>query len=95
MIADRRNPKESAGSALAETLRAAFAESGVPESLDEIQEGYYFAIEDDDEVLVHYNAAQNRAGTSWFDCCLHLSQNGYTVSLFLSPRTAALAVRSE
>jgi hypothetical protein len=80
---------------IAETLRARFAESGVPESLEETQEGFYFAIEDDGEVLVHYNAVEGSAQIPWFDCCLHLSRNGYAVTLFLSPRTATLAVRSD
>jgi hypothetical protein len=95
MIAEQRISKGSARSAIAETLRARFAESGVPESSEETQEGFYFAIEDDDEVVVHYNAVERRAPTAWFDCCLHLSQNGYAVTLFLSPRTATVAVRSD
>ena len=61
MIAEQRISKGSARSAIAETLRTKFAERGVPESLDEAGEGFYFAIEDDDEILVHYNAVENCA----------------------------------
>jgi hypothetical protein len=85
-----------------ETLRATFARQGIHESHSDAQEGFYFAAGGHGEVSLQYNEIHydgvtrlNRNETALLMCCHELARHGFTFTLFMSPRTAALHVRSD
>jgi hypothetical protein len=91
--------------ALLETLRAAFVRAGARESRSEAQDGFFFVDGEPGTVCLEYSASERegpvsriavlrRRDVAVLNCCAELARNGYAFTLFLSPRTLALTVRS-
>jgi len=94
-------PHDARGLAVIETLRATFARQGIHESRSDAQEGYYFVVGAPGEVSLQYNEIDDgatplrRNGTALLKCCHELARHGFAFTLFMSPRTATLHVRSD
>jgi hypothetical protein len=91
---------------LVETLRTAFVRAGVRESHSEAQEGFFVSAGASGEVCLEYNEVERegrpagaalvrRRDVAVLNCCDELARHGYAFTLFLSPRTLSLTVRTD
>ena len=88
--------------AMMDGVRQTLSTHQVCESLSADEEGYYFVIDGESEVSLHYHWIQgNRAATgaslhavrlAFAGCCHEMARRGFTVTLFMSPRAQALHI---
>jgi hypothetical protein len=88
----------------AAALREIFAREDMRESCSAEQEGMFFSFEGHDEVALQYNIPEHervapaatsirKAKDDLVRCCSILAEQGFPVTLIVSPRTLALFVR--
>jgi len=92
--------------ALVEMLRTALVRAGARESRSDTQDGFYFVDGEPGTVCMEYSeperdgplsraALVRRRDVAVLNCCAELARHGYAFSLFLSPRTLTLTVRTD